>query len=315
MKFATLPLLAASLFAATPAMAEVDDAQTTTEATNAAAAGDDAATAALLTGLFGSMFGEEIPLSPEAQERLPAATQVVNLIFPEGSYAQLMEQTMGSMSEGLMQGLEAPARTSSVAKLTGLAEFELMDVDEETFTQLIASLDPVFDQRSKLVMDITTAETTAMMVALEPSYREGLSNAYAERFTADQLAELLGFFATPTGAFYAGQSMQIYADPHVLAKMNEMFPIMMERMPAMATKMEEALAALPEERYFDELPSADKKRLAKLLGRSVKELDTLAAESRSAAEAMESLDDWSTLFSEEAEDAAYDVALPAEVVD
>lgn len=306
MKIVSLPLLAASLFAATPALAQDEAAETTVAPasadTGAAQEADDAD--AFMAGLFSNMFGEAVPLSAEAQARLPAAQQVVDLIFPEGSYAQMMETTMGGMSERLLEGLSAPEKISSVARLTGLAEFELMDVDEAGFNAALAVLDPVYEQRSKLVMEVATKETTEMMAALEPSYREGLANAYADRFTADQLADLLTFFKTPTGAHYAAQSMQIYADPHVLAKMNDMFPIMMERIPLMGERMEQAVAGLPPERYFDQLDAGEKAKLAEALGSTVPELDAAIADARAEEAAMDSIEGWSDGVEEEAVEAA-----------
>ncbi|RZA23513.1 MAG: hypothetical protein EOP02_14815 [Proteobacteria bacterium] len=289
MKFGSLPLLAACLFVATPLSAQA-------ETEDAAAAEIDASG---MMDMFANMFGQAPELSAEAQARVPVAKQVVDLIFPEGAYAQLMETTLGSMSEGLFQGLAEPARATSVARLTGLGEFELIGMEDATLDAAIAVLDPVYDQRAKVVMDVTTSETTAMMSAIEPSYREGLANAYADRFTADQLAELMVFFQTPTGGYYAAQSMQIYADPHVMARMNEMFPIMMERIPLMTQRMEEAMAALPAERYFDQLDAQEKASLAELLGRSEEELEASVAAARAAETPVED-SDWDDLMLEDA---------------
>ena len=60
------------------------------------------------------------------------------------------------------------------------------------------------------------------MDRIEPSYRAGLARAFATRFSAAELDELNRFFSTPVGARYAGESMLIYADPQVMAAMNEL---------------------------------------------------------------------------------------------
>lgn len=301
MKFRPL-LLAGCLFSASVFSAPLS-AQVEEDSAVEAAAGDDEA--ALLMSLFAGMFGAAPELTAEEQARHPAAQEVVNLLFPEGAYAELTKTMMGGMSDGLFSGLEEPAKAASVAKLTGLLEYEISDLGDEGFDTALAMLDPAFEQRSKIVMDATLSETTELMAAVEPFYRTGLANAYAVRFTSAQLAELLAFFKTPTGAFYAEQSLRIYSDPQVMAQMNNMFPAMMERIPLMALRMEEATAALPPERYFDQLDVQEKAVIAQLLNRSVEELDAAAAEAREIAAATD-MSEWDELL---LEDAAQDEAV------
>src|SRR3546814_2282127 len=77
---------------------------------------------------------------------------------------------------------------------------------------------------------------------LEPPMREGMAKAYARKFTADQLGELNGFFATPTGQAYASEWMAAQADPEVMLAVAKAVPPMVldfiDRAPKVAEKFE-----------------------------------------------------------------------------
>jgi hypothetical protein len=114
-------------------------------------------------------------------------------------------------------------------------------------------------------MNVSIGLISDLMNQIEPSYRAGLTRAYAVRFSETELGELNAFFATPTGGHYAAESMLIYTDPQVMSAMNQMMPAMMEMLPAMMSNMVEATADLPEARSYSQLSEEEQVRLAAIL--------------------------------------------------
>ena len=218
-----------------------------------------------LGAMFGNMFGEAEPLSPEQEARMPTAEMVVEKIFPAGTYAKMMNDTMKPMMDGMM-GSFMDLPINEIAKLTGLYGEELPELGEGSVNEIMAILDPAFEDRTRLITDVTIKLVTDTMTQIEPGYRAGLARAYAVRFTQEELADLDAYFSTPTGATYAGESMLIYTDPQVMASMNEMMPAMMSMMPTMMEEIAKASEQVPPARTFSDLSDAEKAELAELLG-------------------------------------------------
>ncbi len=218
-----------------------------------------------LANMFGNMFGNAEPLSPEQEARMPAAQQVVEKIFPAGTYAKMMNDTMKPMMDGMM-GSFMDLPINEIAKLTGLYTDDMSELGEGSVNEIMAILDPAFQDRTKLISDVTIQLVTDTMTQIEPGYRAGLARAYAVRFEASELADLNAYFATPTGAKYAGESMLIYTDPQVMSAMNEMMPAMMSMMPEMMEQIAAATEQFPPARTFSDLSDQEKAKLAELLG-------------------------------------------------
>ena len=218
-----------------------------------------------------NIFGDAEPLTPEQESRMPAAKLVVDKIFPAGTYAKMMEESMKPMMDSIMGGmLELPA--AELVKLSGVSYVQVDEMAEGTVGEAMAILDPAYAERSKRMSDVTVKLVTDVMNEIEPSYREGLTRAYAVRFPEAELTELNAFFSTPTGNNYASQSLLIYTDPQVMSAMSEMMPAMMEMMPKMIAAMGEASADLQAPRKYSELSEEEQDRLASLLGISRDEL-------------------------------------------
>jgi len=221
--------------------------------------------------MFGSMFGEAEPLTPEQEARMPVAEGVVERIFPAGTYAKMMNDTMKPMMDGMM-GSFMDLPVNEIAKLTGLFSEEMPELGEGSINEVMAILDPAFEDRTKLISEVTIQLVTDTMTQIEPAYRSGLARAYAVRFTEAELSDLNAYFSTPTGAKYAGESILIYTDPQVMSAMNEMMPAMMSMMPQMMQEITEASAQFPPARTYSELDDAEKAKLADLLGTTQDEL-------------------------------------------
>ena len=74
---------------------------------------------------------------------------------------------------------------------------------------------------------------------------EGMSRAYARRFTVIELTEINRFFASPVGASFARQSFELTTDPELMSEMMSFMPELMKDMPAIAEKLKKATAHLP----------------------------------------------------------------------
>src|SRR3546814_2191675 len=87
-----------------------------------------------------------------------------------------------------------------------------------------------------------------------------MAKAYARKFTADQLGELNGFFATPTGQAYASEWMAAQADPEVMLAVAKAVPPMVLDFIDRAPKVAEKFDDLPKDRSLTDLSDAELKR-------------------------------------------------------
>lgn len=232
---------------------------------------------AALASAMGKMFTPE-PLTAEQETRLPQAEAVVGQLFPPGTYRKMMDQMMGPMLDGIF-GAMKQMPVADLARLGGVDEAALAGTGEATLGEVTAILDPAFEERNRIVGQVSIDMAARLMDRIEPGYRAGLARALAVRFSGDDLTELNRFFATPVGARYASESMLIYADPQVMAAMNEMMPAMFELMPAMMAEMEATTAHLPRPRSAADLDEEELGRLAQLLGTPAEELKARSRQS------------------------------------
>ncbi len=225
-----------------------------------------------LAGLFGDLFDPAEPLTPEQEARLPEAMQVIAQIMPEGTLARMMDETMGPMMQGMMSDMiGSPA--IMLAQLTGLSPVQLGELDDVSLAEALALLDPDAEARNIAMGEVTFGIVSEVMAEVEPSYRAGLARAYAVRFSKEELLDLNAYFSTPVGSKYAAESYLIFADPQVMASMNEMMPNMMRRFPEMTEAIAAVAAQYPDNRTFSALNEEEKKRLSDLLGVSLNALE------------------------------------------
>lgn len=238
-----------------------------------------------LTAIFGEAFVAK-PLSAEQQANLPTAELVVDKIFPAGTYAKMMDETLKPMMDSMMGGmLDLPVE--QLAKLTGLPQAELAEAGKGTLGEAMAIFDPSFRERQEISTGVTIEFITELMDRVEPTYRAGLARAYAQRFSAGELTELNRFFETPVGSHYAAESMLIYSDPQVMSAMKETMPAIFELLPGMVKKIEDRTAHLPAPRAYAELTQEERDQLAGIFGLPRENLDA-SAPSEDAVE----LDAW-----------------------
>ena len=226
---------------------------------------------AALGTLMQSMYEAE-PLTSEQEARLPQAGALVDKILPEGAYAKMMQDMFEQMLEPITSMMPETMPPAAIARALGAPAETIEALGAAEQAEITKLIDPVFARRSDVVMEYMLGEMSGMVAQMEPGMRRGLSRAYAKRFTLEEMVDIEAFFATPTGARYATESMLVFTDPQTMAGSMEAMPAMMAQMPQMMGGIEEAMAALPPQRGFADLSEMERSRLATLLGTTVPEL-------------------------------------------
>lgn len=214
-------------------------------------------------GMMAGVFQTE-PLTAEQAARLPAAESVVGQMMPDGFYGEMM----GGMVDKMMRPMMAMVAQPSFILGTRL-EMDQDTIDalgEAEQVELAQMLDPAYDLRVEAIIGVMTDKMGGMFSAMEGPMRDGLSRAYAVRFDEAQLADIDGFFQTPTGSLYARESMALFGDPQVMQATMKALPAMMSGFGNFEGAIVEAMSALPAERAYEDLSPAQRERLAEVLG-------------------------------------------------
>jgi len=198
-------------------------------------------------------------------DRLAAAEKTIGHIFPSGTYARMMETTMDSTMNMVMDSIgNIPLR--DLAAMGGLSKSKLEKLGPGTITEIMKIYDPHYQDRMERMMKSMGTEMGHLMAMFEPGMREGLQRAYAKRFNVQQLEEMNAFFSTPTGKIYAAESLMMFVDPEVVSQMQAFMPKMMKEMPNIVSKLKKTTSDLPPPRKLRDLNKEERKKLADLLG-------------------------------------------------
>ncbi len=206
-----------------------------------------------------------VAAAPADPARLAVARRIATRIWPDGS----MEKMMGAMTSQMTgqitdRMLDVPLR--DLAAAGGLSESDRAKMSKASLRQVMAIVDPAFEQRIAVMQRVMMPELGRITGKLEPEFREAMAVAYTRRFTVAQLGEIEAFFATPTGGAYAAASMQIAADPEYLAKMQQVVPLVLKELPAIMAKVKAENDKLPPARTFKDLTPAERDDIARILG-------------------------------------------------
>ncbi|WP_106638606.1 DUF2059 domain-containing protein [Allosphingosinicella vermicomposti] len=203
-----------------------------------------AAAIALATPIVQAEPGNVAPAAETAVDpaRLEIAQQVVEQVWPLGTASRMMKESADGMMDQILAGALGMS-AADMAKMDGQPT-DGIDPDATVGDQARAA-DPHFEERMRIGIKVMNDEMAVLFSAMEPTLRDGLAKAYARRFTSSELTDLNTFFKTPTGAKYARDMMTIMQDPEIIASMQSYAPMMMEAMPGMMKKVEEATAHLP----------------------------------------------------------------------
>jgi hypothetical protein len=226
--------------------------------------------------VFGELFKAD-PLTPEQEALLPLATQMAGHVMPEGSFRTAMDGVLEPMMNAMMGDPENSPRVR-LAEISGVEADDLERLSDEDAQEALDIFDPQFAARTKRTTAAFAGLMGKLMVAIEPSYREGLGRAFARRFDEAEMRELLTFFATPLGAKFAAQSFLVQYDPQIMGFMDAMGPAAAKLVPEMTEEFEAIEAEFGGSRDFSELSAAERTRAARLIGKSERELDALVPE-------------------------------------
>lgn len=260
-KFAT-GLAAGALMAATPALAQDEEAQ-------AEMSEDGDPLAAMFEGL-GSMFAVE-PLTEEQESRLPLAQAIVAKIIPDGAMAEMMDGMMGGTLGSIMELAGETIPNEKLAEKLGVSSFEL-NLSNEEAAELLSVFDPQWEERQRRENALMPGMMSEMMTVMEPTMRKAMSELYAINFTSSELGEIDAFFATSTGASFARKSFSMASDPRVMAASMEALPAMMGAIATIDEKLAEATADLAPVRSFEDLTDAQKARVTEATGLTEQEI-------------------------------------------
>ncbi|MFC3099758.1 DUF2059 domain-containing protein [Altererythrobacter lauratis] len=222
-----------------------------------------------LGGLAQAMEAE--PLTPEQQERLPAAEALLDAMLPPGSLGPLMGGGFNQMLLPIRQDQPRDA-AAYVRERLGMGSAGL-ELDEAQAERAASLLDPVWRERQAREAEIYPRLMSRAGAALEAPLRRAMAELYAINFTSAELADIAAFFATPSGAAYARRSLSLSSDPRLAMAAMSAMPAMMQAFAEVEAEIAAVAADLPPERRYSELGDADRKRLAQLVGMSREELD------------------------------------------
>ena len=226
------------------------------------------------------MFAVE-PLTPEQQERLPLASELVEQIMPPGT----MKEVMGGMFDSFMGPMMeiAAAAGPNTTDILGYSAEELGLSDAEA-AEIASIVDPVWQERRTREMSLVQESMGEIMTAMEPAMRKGMSEAYAVHFTRGELTDISAFFATESGASYARKSYALSSDPRIMSAAMSQMPAMMASFKQMEEDAKTIVAELGEKKTFEALSNPEKRRLLELTGLSEEDL-RIGMEAAAAAEA------------------------------
>lgn len=182
------------------------------------------------------------PIETLPAAHLEVAQDVIDLVWPVGTFQRVMDTSMETMMDQIMDG--AMNWTVGEAAALGGEEAGVEDADK-SLRDVIRESDPHFEERMKLSMGVFTKEMTGILVTMEPQIRETMTRLYAKRFTSTELQDLRTFFSTPSGRRYASEAVTMMQDPDFVAASMGFQPLLLEKMPEIIKKMDAATAHLP----------------------------------------------------------------------
>jgi hypothetical protein len=217
------------------------------------------------------------PVATPSAEQLTLARSVAGRVLPAGSYQRMMRGTFDTMiSTMTVQMLNVPLR--QFAQAAGLSEAEVGQLGETTGRQVLAIVDPSFEERTQLGTKAMMNGMVDVMARMEPEMREGMAEACAARFSAAELKQIDGFFSTPSGSKFAGQQFTIMSDPAFARRMQGMMGTVTRALPDLIKRAQAATASLPKAKTMAQLTPDERARLAALLGVSPDKLNPQATE-------------------------------------
>jgi len=227
--------------------------------------------------MFAGLFTSEA-LTEEQEARVPAAMALIDVMMPEGFYAEMMSEMMTSTMAPMLELMSGAGGAELVLGSRLMVGPEVTDaLSGEEKAELAGLLDPAFSERGSVMQRLMNDMMVEAAVLIEPGFKEGMAKAYAIRFDDAQLADIAEFFATPSGTLYAQENIKLMADPQVMSASMQAMPQMMQQFGDLGAQLEAAMAALPPERDLADMSADDRARMAQILGVDAAELGDYVA--------------------------------------
>ncbi|PQM27226.1 hypothetical protein CVO77_15020 [Sphingopyxis lindanitolerans] len=256
------------------------------------------------------IFGTD-KLPPIAPAQLALAQATTTALVPPGSLEKMLDNLYGKLFKGLMDEFGGTSDVMLSIK-TGVDSEKIAALDDKSKAAVADMFDPARQQREDQITQIAKPLISEILSDLEGPMRNGLAHAYARKFSADQLSQMNGFFATPAGGAFASEWMALQADPEVMLAMIKAVPPLMNKFIDRGPEIEGQLKDLPKEKQLADLSDPELAKLAKLMKVSVKELkehrDQWDAPVEVATEAVEAAD----AAADAADDASTEAAAAAD---
>jgi hypothetical protein len=198
-----------------------------------------------------AMFDKLFPPQPDPPPaRLALSRVTVEGLFPNGSYARMMDGMIAGLADRVLNMSEA--------------DFEKKGKDGKppsnlTLRQTLAKDDPAFEERYKIIARVLGEEMARIGAIIEPKMRDGLARSMAHRFDEKQLADLNAFLATDSGRAFGQQSLAMWFDVDVVRGMFASFPELITVVPGIAARIESETAHLPKPKKKTEAKVQKKK--------------------------------------------------------
>ncbi len=220
--------------------------------------------------LIEKIYGTD-KLPPVAPAQLALAQQTTAALVPPGSLEKMIDNLYGKLFKGILGEMGGMSDLMLSIK-TGVESEKIALLDEPSKTAIADMLDPYRQQREDQVMTVIKPLISEALRDMEAPMRSGMAQAYARKFTAQQLTDMNGFFATPAGGAYTSEWMALQADPQVMLTMIKAVPPLITKFMDRAPAIEKDMKELPKEKQLSDLSDAELTKLAKLMKVDVKVL-------------------------------------------
>lgn len=195
-------------------------------------------------GQMMALFDKLFPAQPDPlPERLALSRVTVKGLFPDGTYARLLDGMMDSFIDRIMDFSEADF---------GVKGKDGKPPSKETLRQAALKDDPHFEERMKITERVVMEEMAKLGAIMEPKLREGLARSMARRFDERQLTDINAFLATDSGRAFGSQSMSMWVDADVIRGMIGSFPEIIGALPGAIARLETETAHLPKPKKKEE---------------------------------------------------------------
>ncbi|MBL8649415.1 MAG: DUF2059 domain-containing protein [Sphingopyxis sp.] len=249
--------------------------------------------------LVEKIFGTD-KLAPVPPAQLALAQQTTGALVPPGSLEKMMDNLYGKLLRGML-GEFGGMSDLMLSYKTGVDNDKIAALDAPTKEKIADLFDPHRKAREEKIMTNIKPIVSEVLRDFEAPMRDGMAKAFARKFSADQLNQMNGFFATPAGSAYAGEWMALQVDPEIILAILRSVPPMadkwIDRAPELEAKFKDDL---PKEKQMADLSDAELTTLAGLMKVDVQQL-------KEQRDLYKSVDD-AAMEAGEAADAAADAA-------